>query len=333
MKISIIPLILAFTICSAWPLTEEPELAALWEEKSFIFPEVYSLPDSMVPAGINTIVLAGVEESRDSLTLYLIGTGSDGPDVLASGPFSGDYNFTKSAARWEDSSSVISIYFQMPYSARYTAAEYTWSGDELIPVRWLSGDPSLEALDRVDSLLALGLLEEAGVELCMMFYPGTYYQPLDICSRFLRSAHTHALEEFRNGDPEGAVELFKKVDEAMSCVPIGEWYELFPDRNALLESDISPYMEPGEYITILNDYGFFLEQSGENEKAVEVLENVLLLDPERMVTFLNLADALWSLNSNHEAVINYQIYIEMMESNSLHEQIPYRAEERILNYQ
>ncbi|MFO8184100.1 MAG: bacterial transcriptional activator domain-containing protein [Candidatus Aegiribacteria sp.] len=314
--------------CFARPVSDIPELAEVWKENHFVFPVVDGYPASLLSGDTSELIVAGVPDGHLSLTLFLIGDGPEGPDVLASGPYQGEYNFSKSSVSWEEDS-LLTIYFQMPFSARYAGARYSWRDDELVPVEWLMGDPSLEALESIDSLLAMGLIGEAAEELEVMFYPGNYYRAGEMAMKFLRSARGHALEEYRSGDPERAVEYFSEAEEVVNNLVTGyPWYSAFDDSAAFHASVLEPYATIGEFTAIANDYGFFLEQTGRCEEAVEVLGAVLALDPARTVAYLNLADALWELGDRVNAVNSYLTYAERMERVRLEEQIPERVGRR-----
>lgn len=315
--------------CFARPVSDIPELAEVWKENHYIFPIVEDFPVSLLPGDTRELIVAGVPDGHLSLTLFLIGDGPEEPDVLASGPYQGEYNFSKSFVSWEEEDSLLTIYFQMPFSARYAGARYSWRDGELVPVEWISGDPSLEALESIDSLLAMGRIDEAAEELEAMFYPGNYYNAGEMAMKFLRSARGHALEEYRSGNPERAVEYFSEAEEAVNILVTGyPWYRAFYDSAAFHASVLEPYATIGEFTAIANDYGFFLEQAGRCEEAVEVLGAVLALDPARTVAYLNLADALWELGDRANAVNSYLTYAERMKQVRLEEQIPERVGQR-----
>jgi len=71
-------------------------------------------------------------------------------------------------------------------------------------------------------------------------------------------------------------------------------------------------MAYSEFITSVNDYGFFLEQSGKSKDAIYVLTYVLILSPDRTPAHLNLADALYKNGNKEEAKKYYKTYIELM---------------------
>lgn len=314
----------------AVPVSEVPELAEIWEGNRYFFPLVMDVPVALLPEGFSELVVAGVPTGDLEMTLYLLGDGPVGTYVLASGPYQGEYNFAKSYAYWEADRSVLSVGFQMPFSARYAGAEYSWQGDELVPVDWYAGDPSLDAVDEIGRLLASGDIAEAAWRLGNIMYPGHYYDEGEMLVRFLTSAHEHALEEYGNEDPAGAVQLFREAEEAMDFIYMRyPWYRAFEDTERFEGSNLAPHITLGKFVQIANDYGFFLEQAGMYEEAVDVLYGVLTLAPDRMVAYLNLGDALWGLGEHGNAVNEYLIYSRTMEEVGLEEQIPERVGRRI----
>lgn len=327
-----LPLMLAVvtSVCAARSLSSIPELEEIWEQNQYVFPLVEDVPASLLPEGLTDLIFAAVPTGEMTMTVYLLGDGPEGTEVLASGHYRGEYNFAKSFAYWLPEESILELIFQIPYCARYAGVQYAWEGDNLVPVEWLSGDPSLEALANVDSLLASGFIGEAADELAPVLYPGYYYEPGRMAADFLRSAHEYAMEEYEEGNTEAAVNSFEEADEAMDLLLMPyPWYGGFQDSSDYEESSISDHMRIGEFIRIANNYGFFLEQYGNCEKAVDVLYGVLKLDPERMVAYLNIADALWGLGESGNAAEFYRTYVDMMMQVNLGSQIPPRVNSRV----
>lgn len=82
-----------------------------------------------------------------------------------------------------------------------------------------------------------------------------------------------------------------------------------------------------KYITALNDYGFYLLQSGRYSEAVTVLEAVTKDQPERAVAFLNLGDALWSEQEQGLSAEAYQRYLTL--NKTAKNSVPSRVIQRI----
>ncbi|CRL49794.1 tetratricopeptide repeat protein [Pseudomonas sp. URMO17WK12:I11] len=77
-----------------------------------------------------------------------------------------------------------------------------------------------------------------------------------------------------------------------------------------------------------NDLGFLFEQSGHYGEAVELLNYVVVNNPDRMVAYLNLADSYWGLGSKKLAAENYKKYHSLMVQSGKTEKIPKRVIER-----
>jgi tetratricopeptide (TPR) repeat protein len=96
---------------------------------------------------------------------------------------------------------------------------------------------------------------------------------------------------------------------------------------------LDPYMSDSvkrDYYqsNVFNDYGYFLQQAGMNDEAIKYLKIVQKKSPKRVVAYLNIADAYWSINKKYEAVINYKKYVSMMKASKDDKHIPDRANER-----
>ena len=283
-----------------------------------------------LPGGIVDLRITGIEVERDSLDIYLLGIAADTdiPLLLATSGYRGDYNFAKSYAAYNEEEDEIRLSFQMPGSARWCTGVYRWNIEEgtLEYLRYYSRDPSLEALERVDSLLAEGDITEAIREVNGMFYPHNYYSSDEMISRLLVSINRTALQEHQEGNNQGAVDLFMDLADFLHTQE--EWYTAFNDSLDYAESNYSNYMDLSDYVMIMNNYAFFLEQIEDQSKSLIVLRKVLDLDPSRMVAHLNIADVLWDLGEPAEAREHYSIYRDMMIDRELIDQIPLRVDAR-----
>lgn len=80
----------------------------------------------------------------------------------------------------------------------------------------------------------------------------------------------------------------------------------------------------------LNDVAYYLEQLGEYNESIFFLNNIIDNNPQRVVAWLNLADAQWGSNKKKEAKLSYQKYIYLMKiQNKDIQKIPKRVYERI----
>lgn len=334
MKNAIIPLLFIVLSVSYGQAVYRPvtgELLEHWNTTSgTASPIVYYFHTDDLSNGIYEVVITGIEVEPGLLDIFLLGKtrDSDIPLLLGTSEYRGNYNFAKSDSRYHEEEDEIRLFFQMPYSASYHAVCYRWDIDSgsLELLRYFSGDPSLEALERADSLMAEGSIAEAIREINEMFYPGNYYNSDEMIARLLRSIHRAAGEASAAGNFENAVSLFG--DLAGFLHSDREWFTAFTDSQEYENSDCSEYMGLGEYLMIMNDYAYFLERNGDLDRSLMVLRKVLGLKPERMVAHLNIADVLWALGEIVEAQEHYSIYAEMMTELELTHQIPERVLER-----
>lgn len=73
----------------------------------------------------------------------------------------------------------------------------------------------------------------------------------------------------------------------------------------------------------ISDCGFFLEQANLNlNEAILIFKHIIKLSPDRVVTYLNLADALWKNSDKESAQIAYKKYVSLMKSNNNEREIP-----------
>jgi len=80
----------------------------------------------------------------------------------------------------------------------------------------------------------------------------------------------------------------------------------------------------------LNDVAYYLEQSGVYKESILFLNEIIDNNPQRVVAWLNLADAQWGDNKKRDAKLSYQRYIHLMEiQNKDIKKIPQRVYERI----
>lgn len=77
-----------------------------------------------------------------------------------------------------------------------------------------------------------------------------------------------------------------------------------------------------------NDLGFLFEQAGYYQEAAELLEHITLRHPDRIVAYLNLADAYWALNRKESARKAYSSYYEKMITAGAQARIPQRVMSR-----
>jgi len=149
----------------------------------------------------------------------------------------------------------------------------------------------------------------------------------DYVKQCLDKTHKMTLQDFRNNelDSTGLMSLLlavKMADHYIDNVMNGDEDQY---KNALTTI---------KYVSILNDYGFFLDETGQHQEAIPILKKVVEFDSDRTVTYLNLADAMWNMYGEdpkfkEEIVGYYNTYIEQCKAKGLSDKVPERIFERV----
>ncbi|MEE5062372.1 hypothetical protein V2J93_26690 [Pseudomonas alliivorans] len=79
---------------------------------------------------------------------------------------------------------------------------------------------------------------------------------------------------------------------------------------------------------VLNDIAYFWQEASFNSDAIWLLEKIIDNNPERVVAYLNLADAYWSEGEKQAAQKNYNMYVSIMTKQGKQQKIPSRVIER-----
>jgi tetratricopeptide (TPR) repeat protein len=75
----------------------------------------------------------------------------------------------------------------------------------------------------------------------------------------------------------------------------------------------------------VNNTAFYLSQLGQPQKAIELLNEVIKLDPNRAVAYFNIADSYIGIGQKYLAIKNYKKYVQLMKANKLDKKIPKRV--------
>lgn len=95
------------------------------------------------------------------------------------------------------------------------------------------------------------------------------------------------------------------------------------------------FYSDSQYVSLLNDYAYFLSETDRYKEAIPILERVILLSPNRAVAYLNLGDCYYKdyqkseSNSDKDKVVeNYKRYVSLLKKDA---QIPDRVK-KIIEY-
>jgi hypothetical protein len=145
----------------------------------------------------------------------------------------------------------------------------------------------------------------------MIFILGTSLFALDV--QALLKAHKKSMTAYQNEDKNvsKSIELLREagIADILGKQPQG--------------------ISKAQYIHILNDYGFFLYKAKNYEKALSFFRQVLLVDSNRIVTYLNTADNYRKMyespkgNNSHllNAIQYYEAYSEKIKPKEVPEEI------------
>ncbi len=78
-----------------------------------------------------------------------------------------------------------------------------------------------------------------------------------------------------------------------------------------------------------NDMAYYLEQANYNEEAIVILDEVLRRVRDRVVAYLNIADAYWKQGDKYAAFLHYSEYAYRMHRKRKSKRMPQRVRERI----
>jgi tetratricopeptide (TPR) repeat protein len=230
---------------------------------------------------------------------------------------------------------TIQLYSQFPFSAYTRIYTFTWDGHTLKYVSTRSEDPSAETLEE-----ALAAAETGNVRKLKSLYGGENYLPIFYPAHYIgyatladaiKRGHTAATRLYKAGKSLEAADrlaLMFDLTVALANTVSGDTSSTSAAPDKWLQAWKSLEVDKTDYIYALNDYGFFLQQAGEDARAVPIFNIIIKEDPSRAVAYLNLADSLWALERKTEARSHYKTYQRLMMEAKKGDQIPSRVAER-----
>jgi len=195
--------------------------------------------------------------------------------------------------------------------------------------------------------------EEKSSHLDSTFHYDSFYdeETKGLEALLLKAAHREAWKFSRVRNYRKAVKTIKSTF-IVAPLGMGDILYLNPERVRFMvvegEEEYQHYgydkfLPWSEYVEIVNDYGFFLEKANEILAAIDVLERVVKMSPQREVAHLNLADALWKSGDERdakhykeyvqyvrqEAAKHYKEYVNLMTAKGRAADIPCRVKTRL----
>lgn len=283
------------------------------------------------------IIIAYQERNDENPCIFLIGKSKAGKEIWKVQFPLADQQINLAKLTIECTEYDITFTSQLPFSAAEVWQKFSWKDSNLILTDSGSGDPSDKAVDGAikRALNGEGVEVDEGIQ-----YPDRYIYA-ERLKKAIQNGHQKALGLYKQKNLKKAIkvlgdvlEVTIKLAEVVTFVekedsnPYIYWADLW------LRADI----KEKEYVEALNDYGFFLYEDKQIDKSIEVFEAVLLFVPDRVVTYLNLADAYYEKANLQKppdklmlrkASEKYKKYREMMQIQNKSKRIPPRVNERI----
>lgn len=100
-------------------------------------------------------------------------------------------------------------------------------------------------------------------------------------------------------------------------IPVYYKEQLIGNRNISTDKIIYDYPIIDTYdqiddLVFYNNIAFILSQNKIFDEAIYLLNEIIKIEPNRVVAYLNIADCFWETNEKEKAVENYKFYIELM---------------------
>jgi len=202
----------------------------------------------------------------------------------------------------------------------HTISEYSPFDAEREAIRQL-----LDADDLPAARLVLGIVEGAG---------GGHVDSDETFLAFFDATYRLARKAYDAGDSKGASEAFETLFYldppvlSARCTPSeGSLVIRLPSDDGCGRFNQLP--NTPTVIQRLNDAAFFLDLGGHHQEAIELLEQLVAVEPRRTAAHLNLADALWGVGEAQEAKVHYELFRQLLKKDDRHKKVPAYVLERL----
>lgn len=224
---------------------------------------------------------------------------------------------------------TIRVFSEFPFSSAQTILTFLWTGTGLSVLEVESKDPSYETVEKAIEWTAEGRDLPEG-HLDWVGYPDRYIYDA-LITNAIAKGHAAAMKQYNGGHAGKAAErlaaMFDMTVSLIGLVGMASESEWRPE--VWIESWQEMGIAGKDFIYALNDYGFFLQETGEHSSALPVFEKIIEIDPKRIVAYLNLADSQWELGNIENAKTPYRSYIDLMTAAGLSAKIPVRVKQRV----
>ncbi len=179
-------------------------------------------------------------------------------------PYPNPFNPAKTDAFYRPGESSIEIASQLPFSAAYSTAVYSVTGQGLLLIDSGMNDPYAAEFLEVMELLGQGRLADAASAVDMIMYPQAMPNGRELCLHFLDAA-------FRCARSGGGVECFHAADQASLILLGRQAHEILAAGEPIPQG----CMSATEYNAALEAYAKALEAVGNTSMARSVRQGML----------------------------------------------------------
>lgn len=196
------------------------------------------------------------------------------------------YNSAKSVVTCKKD--TVEVWSEQGFSAASSTLVLKWQKGELSVKGSTIDDPSATTVQGAERLLSQGRISEAAAEFRQVLYPTNYFRSEDVWVRLLLKSHPIAGKLGRKSKWEAAAGIMAPAVQ-------------FDDVANMLKSK-EAQGQKAKVTLALNDYGYFLDESGKHPEAEIILKHVVGFEPERTVAYLNLGDCLFAQKKDADGI-------------------------------
>ncbi len=256
----------------------------------------------------------------DSATMVYFQDLTAGPDV--------DVWFNRAKAYWPPTmrGDTLMFWSEMPYRATQLHYRFIWKEGQFRYVDGWYEDPSEDAVREAESRLAQGDVMGAMHAYFEVMYPHAYLNEDRVCKALLDEAYQQGWQHYKEGRLQMAPALLDSVLQEYFCPA---WLHMATryDFEESIEQAYGQFHSDTIY-TILTDYAMFQEHAGNWKKANNVRQKLNVFFPDRLETYLYLADNLFALEEKIPAAALYMEYVQLMRESDRKKEIEKRARQR-----
>lgn len=216
---------------------------------------------------------------------------SERPQALNDSP---GYSPSKSCIVCDGNEIQVSLGY--PYTCSTTTYNFTYKNSKLKFLSSSDADECEDSLESAEKALSRGDLSAAAKFREEVAYPERYGASAFDADLFAL-AHKQAVSAYKAGNKAKAGKIAELVTASTDST-----FDLCIRRKEECNT------KPATIIAMYNDMGFFIDENGNHSDAYLIFQEVIAIDPNRAVAWLNRADAAWALNKKEEARKGYAEY-------------------------